>query len=59
LHDSSGIFQIRGIYDWMENVQLTGGLDLPYGDKGTEFGGIPVGGGYSGERAYLRLSYYF
>ena len=63
LHDSSGIFQIRGIYDWTENLQLIGWLDLPYGDNGTEFGGIPIsenGGNLGpGQRVYLRLSYYF
>jgi hypothetical protein len=63
LHDSSGIFQIRGIYDWMENLQLIGWLDVPYGDKGTEFGGIQIGesGGNigPGRIVYLRLIYYF
>lgn len=63
LHDSSGVFQIRGIYDWSDNLQLIGWLDIPYGNEGTEFGGIPVAesNGYlgSGERAYLRLIYYF
>lgn len=63
LHDSSGIFQIRGIYDWMENLQLIGWLDVPYGDEGTEFGGILIGdsGGNlaPGQRVYLRLIYYF
>ncbi|OAD19646.1 hypothetical protein THIOM_004705 [Candidatus Thiomargarita nelsonii] len=52
LHDSSGIFQIRGIYDWMENVQLIVWLDLAYGDKGTEFGEAV-------DSAYFRLIYYF
>jgi hypothetical protein len=63
LHDSSGIFQIRGIYDWTQNMQLIGWLDLPYGNKGTEFGGIAVGDTEKylapGQRIYLRLSYYF
>ncbi len=63
LHDSSGIFQIRGIYDWTENLQLIAWLDLPYGNDGTEFGGIPLpesGGNLApGRRVYLRLSYYF
>ncbi|EDN67411.1 conserved hypothetical protein [Beggiatoa sp. PS] len=63
LHDNSGIFQIRGIYDWTQNMQLIGWLDLPYGNKDTEFGGIAVGDTEKylapGQRIYLRLSYYF
>ena len=55
LHDSSGIFQIRGIYDWMENLQLIGWLDLPYGDNGTEFNG-----NLTPERTiYFRIIYFF
>lgn len=55
LHDSSGLFQIRGIYDWMENLQLIGWLDLPYGDSESELGGNRGGS----NKAYLRLIYYF
>ena len=63
LHDNSGIFQIRGIYDWLENLQVIVWLDVPYGDKNTEFGGIRSSdsGTYMapGRKAYLRLTYYF
>lgn len=63
LHDSSGIFQIRGIYDWLEDLQLIAWVDLPYGEKNTEFGGIPIEGSDKylepGLKMYLRLSYYF
>ncbi|MDM8560294.1 hypothetical protein [Candidatus Parabeggiatoa sp. HSG14] len=63
LHDNSGLFQIRGIYDWTENLQLIGWIDKPYGNEGTEFGGISIEGsdGYlaPGQRFYLRLIYYF
>jgi len=62
LHDSSGMFQLRGIYDWAENLQLIGWLDLPYGETESEFGGIPINSSqYSapGESVYLRLTYYF
>ncbi len=63
LHDSSGIFQIRGIYDWSENLQMIVWLDELHGSKGTEFGGIPASdnGKYiaPGRKAYLHLSYYF
>ncbi|MCK5662767.1 MAG: hypothetical protein KAI17_04730 [Thiotrichaceae bacterium] len=48
LHENSGIFQIRSIYDWLENVQLIAWLDQPYSESI-----VP-------ERTmYLRLIYYF
>ncbi len=61
LHDNSGLFQIRGIYDLAEDLQLIAWLDVPYGEKGSEFGGIPIDDKYiaPGQRAYLRLTYYF
>jgi hypothetical protein len=61
LHDKSGFFQIRGIYDLAEDLQLIAWLDVPYGEKGSEFGGIPVDDKYiaPGQRAYLRVTYYF
>ena len=63
LHDNSGFFQIRGIYDWAEDLQLIAWFDMPYGDKSSEFGGIPIEGSDQyiapGQRAYLRLTYYF
>jgi hypothetical protein len=63
LHDNSGFFQIRGIYDWAEDLQLIAWFDRPYGDKDSEFGGIPIEGSDQyiapGRRAYLRLTYYF
>jgi hypothetical protein len=63
LHDNSGIFQIRGIYDWTENLQLNAWIEQPYGNKGTEFGGMKIeeGNGYlaPGQRFHLRLIYYF
>jgi len=55
LHDNSGLFQIRGIYDWLENLQFIGWLDLPYGDSESELGGNSG----SGNKAYCRVIYYF
>ncbi len=62
LHDNSLFFQIRGIYDWTENLQLITWLDFPVGEKDTEFGGMEVTESdylSSETRAYLRLTYYF
>lgn len=62
LNDGSRFFQIRGVYDWRQNLQLMAGINLPAGDRGTEFGGIPSGSGSyvaSGRAIYLRAAYYF
>ena len=65
LHDASGIFQLRALYDWEQDLLLTLGVNLPYGPRGSEFGGIPslLGGarGYNAgaTQLYVRLSYYF
>jgi hypothetical protein len=63
LNDSSHYAQLRGVYDWQQNLQLMAGLDVPYGERGSEFGGIPVPGlaAYSapGRLVYARLAYYF
>lgn len=63
LNDESLFFQVRADYDWKENILITGGVNLPYGDRGTEFGGIPVPGtdyfDAPGTECYLKLSYFF
>ena len=63
LDDESLFLQVRAIYDWKENILIMGGINLPYGDRGTEFGGIPVEGtdGFDapGSEGYLRVSYFF
>jgi hypothetical protein len=63
LDDGSGVLQVNLSYDWTESVQLLGGLDLPWGGRGSEYGGIPVPGtpwvAGGGSRAYLRLGWYF
>ena len=63
LNDESLFFQLWATYDWKENFLVTVGVNLPCGDRGTEFGGIPVGGSDSfnapGTEGYLRVSYFF
>ena len=63
LNDGSKFLQLRGIYDWQQNVQLMAGLNLPSGDRGTEYGGVPVAGtsafASTGKSAYVRGAYYF
>ncbi|MCB9030104.1 MAG: hypothetical protein H6619_03570 [Deltaproteobacteria bacterium] len=62
LADRSGFAQFKIQYDFLQNTSLLIGLNLPYGDRGTEFGGIPTGtGSYltAGTSGYLRLSFFF
>jgi len=63
LNDGSGFFQVRGVYDWRQNVQWMAGVNLSFGARGDEYGGIPAGvtGAYTapGRSMYLRGAYYF
>jgi len=63
LNDGSKYFQLRGVYDWKQDVQLMVGFNLPSGSRGTEYGGVPVAGGSlfvsSGRSVYVRGGYYF
>jgi hypothetical protein len=63
LDDGSMYLQLRGVYDWQQNVQLIAGVNLPSGNRGTEYGGVPVAGTSSfvstGKSVYLRGAYYF
>ena len=64
LNDGSWLTQWIATYDWKHNLNLLLGANLPFGDKGTEYGGIPatttpetyIGGGQS---VFLQLAYYF
>jgi hypothetical protein len=63
LHDGSGVLQVNLSYDWTESLQLLGGLELPWGGHGSEYGGVPIPGtpwvfGSAG-RAFMRLGWYF
>jgi len=63
VEDPSGILQPYATWDITQNMQLTGGLRVSYGAKGTEFGGFTLPGtdirSKSPDNAYLWLIYYF
>ena len=63
LNDGSTFVQVRGVYDWRQNVQLTAGVNMGFGDRGDEFGGIAVPGTNAfvapGRSLFLRAAYYF
>jgi hypothetical protein len=63
LNDDSFFFQVRADYDWKENILITGGVNLPYGHRNTEFGGMRVGATdyfeAPGTEGYLRVSCFF
>jgi hypothetical protein len=63
LDDGSRYVQLRGVYDWRQDTQLMAGVNLPGGERGSEFGGVPTGlaGTYlaPGRSVYLRAAYYF
>ena len=61
--DPSGILQPYATWDITQNLQLTGGLSVSYGAKGTEYGGFTLPGtdicSKSPDSAYLWLIYCF
>jgi len=63
LNDGSKYRQLRGVYDWQQDVQFMAGLNLPAGERGTEYGGVPVAGSpfyvSAGRAVYLRGAFYF
>ena len=63
LNDGSRTMQLRGLWDARENLQLMAGVNLPSGERGTEYGGIPVVPGgptvAPGRSLFLRAAYYF
>ena len=63
LNDASRLVQLRGVYDWRQNLQVMAGANLPAGERGSEYGGLPVapGGPYlaAGSSVYARVGYYF
>lgn len=63
LNDASRLAQLRVVYDWRQNLQGMAGINVPQGECGTEYGGIPIapGGPYLGvgSSVYARLAYYF
>jgi hypothetical protein len=63
LNDASRFVQLRAVWDARENLVAMGGLNLPSGERGSEYGGIPVplSGTYlaPGRAVFLRAAYYF
>jgi len=61
--DPSGILQPYATWDITQNLQMTAGVNVSYGAKGSEFGGFTLPGTdirtKSPDNAYLWLSYYF
>jgi hypothetical protein len=62
LNDASHVLQLRGVYDWQQNLQVMAGVNLPFGSRGDEYGGVAVApGAYAaaGRSVYGRAAYYF
>lgn len=62
LHDESGVVQTRASFDATQNLQVLAGVDVPWGPKGSEFGGIAVDNEVYlafGWDMYARITYYF
>lgn len=63
IEDPSGILQPRATWDITQDIQITGGFNIYYGAKDTEFGGFTVPGtdlcSKATDNAYLWLIYYF
>jgi hypothetical protein len=63
VEDPSGILQPYATWDISQNLQLTGGVNVSYGAKDTEYGGFTLPGSdirtKSPDNAYLWLFYYF
>ena len=63
LNDASRYLQLRGTYDWRQDTQFMAGFNLPDGERGSEYGGLPTGlpGSWlaPGRSVYLRAAYYF
>lgn len=64
LQDQSGLMLLSLSYSASNNSQLLAGLQLPYGAKGTEFGGLYVDASQQTiasppSRVYAQFNYYF
>jgi len=63
LNDASRILQLRAVYEWRQDTQFMAGINLPGGETGSEYGGIPTPlPGITlapGRSLYLRAAYYF
>jgi hypothetical protein len=63
LHDASGFYQLRGVHDLRQDLQLQAGVNFPFGGAGGEFGGVatvlPGVSTAPARSVYLRAAYYF
>ena len=63
VEDPSTLVQVVAQYDWKQNLQLIGAVNLPIGASGTEYGGIeaPAEGLYfsTGPSLFAQLAWYF
>ena len=63
LHDASRYLQLRGVYDWRQDTQFMAGFNLPDGERGSEYGGLPTGLPDTwlapGRSFYLRAAFFF
>lgn len=63
LNDASRFVQVRGVWDARQNLTVLAGVNVPLGDRGSEYGGIPatVPGRYvaPGRAVFARAAYYF
>ena len=63
VEDPSGVIQTYAVADLMQDLQLTVGAAISYGDRGTEYGGFYLPGSRylvdSPESVYFWLTYYF
>jgi hypothetical protein len=63
LNDQSRFTQVRGVYAWLQNSELTVGVNWPSGEHDSEYGGLAVAGSpyYLGvaRSAYAKMAYYF
>lgn len=63
LTDPSALAQLQLAYDWKQDLQVLGALNLPIGADGSEYGGIETGlpGLYlsTGLSVFAQLSWYF
>ena len=63
LGDPSGLIQLVAQYDWQQDIQLLGALNIPAGPDGSEYGGIdgPVPGSFFSNDASLfaQFAWYF
>ena len=63
VEDPSGVLQPRAIWDVRQNLQLTFGANIYWGDKGSEYGGFIIPGtnlrSKTPDNVYVWLTYYF